>query len=47
MRKYNYIVVGAGPAGLFACYELLKKKGYGSILLVDMGKRIEKRNLVR
>jgi uncharacterized FAD-dependent dehydrogenase len=43
MKKYNYIIVGAGPAGLFSCYELLKKKEHGSILLVDMGKRIEKR----
>ena len=43
MRKYNYIVVGAGPAGLFVCYELLKKRKHGSILLLDMGKRIEKR----
>lgn len=43
MKKYNYIVVGAGPAGLFACYELLKKRKHGSILLIDMGKRIEKR----
>ena len=43
MKKYNYIVVGAGPAGLFACYELLKKRKHGSILLLDMGKRIEKR----
>jgi len=43
MKKYNYIVVGAGPAGLFACCELLKKRKHGSILLLDMGKRIEKR----
>jgi len=43
MKKYKYIVVGAGPAGLFACYELLKKREHGSILLVDMGKKIENR----
>jgi len=42
MTKYNYIVVGAGPAGMFACYEILKKKKT-KILLIDMGKRIEKR----
>ncbi|MDY0097452.1 MAG: NAD(P)/FAD-dependent oxidoreductase [Candidatus Dojkabacteria bacterium] len=42
MTKYNYIVVGAGPAGMFACYEILKKKK-AKILLIDMGKRIEKR----
>lgn len=43
MKKYKYIVVGAGPAGLFACYELLKKRNHGSILLIDIGKRIENR----
>jgi len=43
MKGYEYIVVGAGPAGLFACYEILKKKKDSKILLIDMGKRIEKR----
>ena len=43
MQKFDYIVVGAGPAGMFACYEILRKKKKSKILLIDMGKRIEKR----
>lgn len=43
MKKYDYIIVGAGPAGLFACYEILKKDSKSQIALIDMGKRIEDR----
>ena len=43
MLKYDVIVVGAGPAGLFACYELLKSKKKRKILLIDKGKKVEKR----
>lgn len=41
--KYDVLVVGAGPAGMFACYELLKKRKKLKIALIDMGHRIEKR----
>jgi len=43
MSKYDVIIVGAGPAGLFSCYELLKGKKKRKILLIDKGKRVEKR----
>jgi uncharacterized FAD-dependent dehydrogenase len=43
MVKYDVIIVGAGPAGLFACYELLQKDKSLKIVLIDMGKRIEDR----
>ncbi len=43
MSKYDVIIVGAGPAGLFSCYELLKSKKKRKILLIDKGKRVEKR----
>ncbi|RLC33624.1 FAD-dependent oxidoreductase [Candidatus Shapirobacteria bacterium] len=42
-NRYDIIIVGAGPAGLFACLELIDKKFKGSVLLVDMGNRIAKR----
>lgn len=43
MKKYDVVIVGAGPAGLFACYELLQKRKSLKIALIDMGKRIENR----
>lgn len=38
-EKYNVIVVGAGPAGLFAAYEL-QKRGVAKILLLEKGKTV-------
>lgn len=43
MKKYDIVIVGAGPAGIFLCYELRKKESKKSILLIDQGKRVEKR----
>lgn len=42
-KKYDYLIVGAGPAGMFACFELLKKVDGKKIALFDMGSRLEKR----
>ena len=35
---YDVIVIGAGPAGLFATYELIEKNKNLKILLIDKGK---------
>lgn len=35
---YDVIIVGAGPAGLFAAYELIEKNKNLKVLLVDQGK---------
>ncbi len=42
--NYDVIVVGAGPAGIFTCYELTLKMPEASILLIDKGHDIYKRN---
>ena len=43
-QNYDVIVVGAGPAGIFACYELTLKLPNAKILLIDKGHDIYKRN---
>lgn len=42
--NYDVIVVGAGPAGIFTCYELSLKMPEATILLIDKGHDIYKRN---
>lgn len=41
--KYDVIIVGAGPAGLFSAYELITKNSKLNILLVDQGRFAENR----
>ena len=40
---YDVIIVGAGPAGLFAAYELITKNKKMKVLLLDQGKFAENR----
>ena len=45
--KYDLIIVGAGPAGIFTALELLRKSadpGALKICLVEKGKPVEKRH---
>ncbi len=43
-QKYDIIIVGAGPAGIFTALELRRKGGKASILLVEKGHAIERRH---
>ncbi len=43
MKKYDYIVVGMGPGGIFMGYELVKLKTDKKVLLIEQGKRVENR----
>ncbi|MFD3450037.1 NAD(P)/FAD-dependent oxidoreductase [Microbacteriaceae bacterium 4G12] len=42
--NYDVIVVGAGPAGIFTCYELILKMPQAKVLLIDKGHDIYSRN---
>lgn len=44
MNDYDVIVVGAGPAGIFTCYELCEKAPDLKVLLVDKGLDINSRS---
>lgn len=41
---YDFIIVGAGPAGMFACLEITKLTKQSKILLIEMGEKIKNRN---
>ncbi|WP_027626092.1 NAD(P)/FAD-dependent oxidoreductase [Clostridium lundense] len=43
-EKYDLIIVGAGPAGIFTALEITKMRPEISVLIVDKGRSIEKRN---
>ena len=39
-KKYDCIVVGAGPMGIFTCYELMLKRPDLKVLLIEKGNDI-------
>lgn len=41
--KYDVVIVGAGPAGLFSAYELITKNKDLKIAILDKGYRVQKR----
>jgi uncharacterized FAD-dependent dehydrogenase len=43
MKNYEVIIIGAGPAGIFASLELLKSDKKLKILLIEKGKDIDQR----
>lgn len=42
-RSYNTIIIGAGPAGLFAAHRLVNSNYKGSIAIIDKGKPVDSR----
>ena len=43
MNRYDIVIVGAGPAGIFTALEMVKMGTKRSILIIEKGKAIEKR----
>ncbi len=42
--KYDVIIIGAGPGGIFTAYELLEKTKHLKIALFELGNSLEKRS---
>jgi uncharacterized FAD-dependent dehydrogenase len=42
-QKYDLIIIGAGPSGIFMAYELIKLGSNKSVLIIEQGKRVEDR----
>lgn len=43
MTKYDVIIIGAGPSGIFCAYQLIHKNPGLKILMIEKGRSIEKR----
>lgn len=43
MKKYDVIIIGAGPGGIFAAYELERKSKHISIAVFETGHNLDKR----
>lgn len=44
MIKYDVVIVGAGPAGIFTALELIKRKSNKKVVIIEQGKSIDKRH---
>ncbi len=44
MKKYDVLIIGAGPAGIFTALEMLKKGSTKKIAIVEKGRAIENRS---
>ena len=42
--KYDVIIIGAGPSGIFCAYELIRSNPEMKILMIEKGRAIENRN---
>lgn len=42
-KNYDVIIIGAGPSGIFCAYELKEKNPDIKVLMIEKGRRIEKR----
>ena len=43
-NKYDVVIIGAGPSGIFCAYELIEKRPDLKILMIEKGRAIENRS---
>ena len=41
--KYDVLIIGAGPGGIFAAYELLQKWPEAKVAMIEAGRELKKR----
>ena len=41
--KYDVIIIGAGPGGIFSAYELIQKKPHLKVAIFEAGHALDKR----
>ena len=46
-NKYDVIIIGAGPSGIFCAYELKRQNPRLKDLMIEKGRCIEKRSMKR
>ena len=44
MKQYDVIIIGAGPGGIYACYEFVKKQSNLKIAVFDAGHKLDQRH---
>ncbi|MDO4961244.1 MAG: NAD(P)/FAD-dependent oxidoreductase [Eubacteriales bacterium] len=44
MKKYDVIIIGAGPSGIFCAYELIENRPDMKVLMIEKGRAIEHRS---
>lgn len=44
MKQYDVIIIGAGPGGIYACYEFVKKGSNLKIAVFDAGHKLDQRH---
>lgn len=42
--KYDVVIIGAGPGGIFSAYELMKQNNYLKIAVFEAGNPLSKRH---
>ncbi|MBR7136253.1 MAG: FAD-dependent oxidoreductase, partial [Clostridia bacterium] len=42
--KYDVVIIGAGPSGIFCAYELKEKNPDLKVLMIEKGRSIAKRS---
>ena len=46
MKKYDVIIIGAGPSGIFCAYELIENNKNLNILMIEIALNVKLKNVL-